>query len=341
MRAASLALLLLATPLLAGCLGLGGDDAGSGDETVQKQQAEVGSETGGIQGVVTDTAVQPIEGANVTLLETDQTTQTATDGSYAFSNLDPGTYTIAVRAEGFISTSNETQLRANQVSQADFILSPVALQEAFMQQIEDSAFFECGVGVGWNLTQLPEVPEAPLIGDPRTFGITWATCATLNLEGNTTNDDFSEDIEFEAPLTELVVEAQWDPSSPAADHMWLTADIQGFANLTGGNATLYQDVDASSPYKHVVNNTTLEEINEWFIRRCESGSSDGDRYCGYNFRDRGWPMTARTFTATDCAPTPASGCAPIQQEVNYVFTAFYNQPAPEDYSVHQGDASTG
>ncbi len=330
MRAAALALLLLAAPVLTGCLGLGGDDSDGGDESVQKQQADVSSQTGGIQGVVTDTAVQPVEGANVTLVEADETTQTASDGSYAFSNLDPGSYTITVRAEGFISTSNETQVEANSAAQADFILSRVALQEAFMQQIEDSAFFECGVGVGVNLSAA---------GGPST-GVTWATCATLNLEGNTTNDDFSEDIEFEPPLTDLVVEAQWDPSSPAAEHMWLTADIQGFANLTGGNATLYQDVDAASPYRHVVNNTTLEAINDWFVKRCESGSSDGDRYCGYNFHDKGWPITARTFTATDCAPTPASGCAPIQQEVNYVFTAFYNQPAPDGYGVYSGSNAT-
>lgn len=337
MRAASLALLLLAAPLLAGCLGFGGDDAG--DATVQKQQADVSSNTGGIQGVVTDTAVQPIEGANVTLIEADKTTQTASDGSYAFSNLQPGTYTVSVKAAGFISTQNETQVSAGQATNVDFLLTHLESDEAYTQTIEFNAFFECGVGVGWNVSQAPE-PPGPV--DPRTFGVTWATCATLNLQGNTTNDDFLETVDLEAPIHTLVWEATWDTSgNQLADHLWFTADIDGFANLTGGNATVAEDTSADSPWLTRVNKTHFDGMSTFFQNRCESGSDDGDRYCGYNFRDNGWPVVVRTFTATDCAPAPASACAPVQVEVNHVWSAFYNAPAPEDYSVYQDDASTG
>ncbi|MDX1611199.1 MAG: carboxypeptidase-like regulatory domain-containing protein [Candidatus Thermoplasmatota archaeon] len=323
------AVVLLAAPLLAGCLGFGGEDAP--DEEVQKQRAEFTADAGGVEGVVTDAAVQPIQGANVTLVETNETVTTAADGSYALSNVAPGTYTLAVNAPGFISSQQPVTVRANQASVVDFIITQLALEEAYTQQIEWNAFFECGIGVGANLT-------AADMGYP---SVTWAACATLNFQGNTTNDDFSHNIDLEAPLHTLVWEAQWDPSGNAAgDNLWLAADVQGHAGLGAGNWTVFRDTSVSSPFRAQVDKPTFQEISTYFQERCEGTGEEeqDDSFCGYNFWDNGWPLTIRTFTAVDCLPTPVSACAPLQLQVQHVFSAFYNAPAPAGFSVYQGGA---
>lgn len=319
----SLVALLLAAPLLTGCLGLGGDDGGT-DEQVQKQRANVDERAGGIEGVVTDDAVQPVVGANVTLVETDETVTTASDGSFAFSLVSPGTYTVSVKAPGFVSSKDEVTVSASQVQAVDFLLTHLVSEQAFTQQFEFNAFIECALGAGVNLSA----------AGAGTGGVTWAACSTVNVEGNTTNDRFIDTIELEPPIETVVWEATWDPSGNAAgDNLWFTSQVQGFADvLAGPNETFYEDISVPSPFHARIDKPVFQNVSEHFQAQCEEGS---DQYCGYNFWDRGWPMTVRVFTAYDCLPTPASLCAPLQMEVNNVFTAFYNQPAPDGFSVLQ------
>ncbi len=315
--------LLLATPLLTGCLGVGGDDGGTGED-VQKQRADVDDRAGGIEGVVTDDAIQPVTGANVTLVETDETVRTAADGSFAFSLVSPGTYTLSVEAPGFVSAKDEVKVSASQASAVDFILNHLVSQQAFTQQFEFSAFIECALGAGFNLSA----------AGAGTGGVTWAACSTLNLEGNTTNDRFLDTIELEAPIETLVWEASWDPSgNTAAENLWFTSQVEGFAGvLSGPNETFYEDISVESPLHARIDKPVFQNVSEHFQTQCEEGS---DAHCGYNFWDRGWPITIRVFTAYDCLPTPVSGCAPVQMQVDNVFTAFYNAPAPDGYSVIQ------
>lgn len=315
--------LLLVTPLLTGCLGLGGDDGGTGEE-VQKQRADVDEQAGGIEGVVTDDAIQPVVGANVTLVETDETVRTASDGSFAFSLVAPGTYTVSVKAPGFVSAKDEVTVSANQAAAVDFIMTHLVSQQAFTQQFEFTAFIECALGAGVNLS----------VAGGGTGGVTWATCSTLNLDGNTTNDRFLDTIELEAPIETLVWEATWDPSgNTAGQNLWFTSQVEGFAGvLAGPNETFYEDISVEPPLHARVDKPVFQNVSEHFQAECEEGS---DAHCGYNFWDRGWPITIRVFTAYDCLPTPVSGCAPIQMQVDNVFTAFYNTPAPDGYSVLQ------
>ncbi len=319
----SLVVLLLAAPLLAGCLGIGGDDGSTGEQ-VQKQRASVDENTGGIEGVVTDDAVQPVVGANVTLVDTGETVTSASDGSFAFSLVSPGTHTVSIEAPGFVTAKEEVTVSANQAATVDFILTRLVSEQAFTQQFEFNAFIECALGVGVNLSA----------ANQGTGGVTWAACSTINIEGNTTNDRFLQTIELEPPIESLVWEAAWDPSGNAAgDNLWFTSQVQGFADvLAGPNETFYEDISTPSPLHARIDKPVFQNVSEHFQTQCEEGN---DAYCGYNFWDRGWPVTVRVFTAYDCLPSPVSACAPLQMEVNNVFTAFYNQPAPDGFSVLQ------
>ncbi len=322
----SLILLLLAAPLLGGCLG-GADGEGEDQAALTKQRADVNDRLGGVEGVVTDEAIQPFEGANVTLEETGTSVRTDTDGSFAFSLLEPGTYTISVRGQGLVSSQQIIDVTAGEITPVDFILTRTFTDQPFTQQQEWAAFIECGAA-----TSNP------------VFSLTVAVCSVPNsvleevgLGGNATNDEFITSLEFEAPLETLVWEAKWSGGGPLANSLWMAADIQGHAQLTSGNWTVFVDTAVESPFLTRVNRTTLDEISAFFSEECEAG---GDSYCGYAFEEQGWPITFRTFTSPDCLPgaSPVSACTPIQLRVDHVFTSFYNAPAPEGYSVYGSDA---
>lgn len=314
--------ILLVAPM-AGCLG-GGD---GGSEEVQEQRADVTERLGGLEGVVTDTAVQPVVGANVTLVETNQTTQTASDGSYAFSRVPPGEYTVRFETSGFVSARETATVQAGQAAVLDMILTRLSLQEPFTQQLEMTGFVECGVG--WK-------QEAAEVVSPLLYDSALAACAVPNiyLGGNTTNDRFLHNFELEPPLHSVVYELGWDGGdTPATDPPLRTImEVQGFINANGSRI---MDVRGHSPIQVRLEQPAWEDISQNFTERCQglNGSQENDDWCGYNFRDTGWPLVLRVFATGGCFDTPASGCLVLQQEFTHYVSAFYNQPAPEGFSV--------
>ncbi len=318
---------VLVTAGMAGCLG-GDDQTGQGD---LQQTAVADADTGGIQGVVTDTAVQPVEGANVTLVETNQTVQTASDGSYAFSQVPPGTYTVAFRADAFVSTSKEVSVQVNEISTLDVLLSHLQSQSPFTQVFELQGFFECGVEVGWNVSQAPPPADYFFLGV--------AVCAYPNSimedltgSGNATNDKFAHVFELEAPIDTMVYEMTWEASTQFSQWMTTRVEVEGFANSQNG--TFFR-TQGPSPIHVRLEKDVFEETSEVYQQACEEGNDD---YCGYSFWDSGWPLQSRVFPAWQCASETGGGCVAAQQEFTHLITAFYNQEAPPGYSVVEGNS---
>ncbi|MDX1611575.1 MAG: carboxypeptidase-like regulatory domain-containing protein [Candidatus Thermoplasmatota archaeon] len=307
--------LLLASVAMVGCLG---DDEPTGEGGL-KQTATIQEGLGGVQGVITDAAVQPVVGANVTLVELNETVQTASDGSYAISNVQPGSYTLIVRAPGFVSTSQDVQVRASDVAVVDLIITHLRTEEAYTQMFEMAGFFECGFEVGWNVSQAPdEVPANPFF-----LGI--ALCAGGE---NVTNDRFSHPFDLEAPIHTLVHEMTWEASGQFSEWMTVSENVRGVdPNDAIGR---YMRVQGPSPIQVTMGPEVWNNLSASFKTACEDGD---DTYCGYNFRDNGWPLLTRVFPAWQCQSEEAGACAVLQQEFTHVITAFYNGPAPEGYTA--------
>jgi type 1 fimbria pilin len=67
--------------------------------------------TATLTGTVVDADMQEgVEGAEVTLAETDQTATTDEFGTFSFSDLEEGTYTITVSAEGYSNAEEEVEV---------------------------------------------------------------------------------------------------------------------------------------------------------------------------------------------------------------------------------------
>ena len=82
--------------------------------------------TASISGYVTDyvNANAPIAGATVTINTKGITKTTGSDGRYEFTDVEPGTYTLQVTANGYQATTKQTTVYAGEVTNLDFQLSP-------------------------------------------------------------------------------------------------------------------------------------------------------------------------------------------------------------------------
>lgn len=318
-------LLVAATVLTAGCAGLGAEEDAEPSSTT-RQRAQITDSMGGVEGVVTSPAIEPIEGANVTLDGTDASATTAEDGSYALSNVKPGTYTLAIRADGFLSTETEIDVRAGEVTTHDTILTQTRTAQAYTQTIELKGFFECGAEVGWNVTG----DDGPPGGS---FFLGWAACATPNSVlgtlggGNATNDKFSHTFQIEPPIETLVYEMGWEAENQFAEWMTTRMEVDGFDNDNVG--TIFR-TQGPSPIHVRLDASTWTELADGFTQQCTEGN---DTYCGYSFEADGWPLQTRVFPAWQCASETGGGCVVAQQPFTHVLSAFYNAPAPDGYRV--------
>ncbi|MCS7028647.1 MAG: TonB-dependent receptor [Bacteroidia bacterium] len=82
-----------------------------------------------ITGIVQDAEnQQPVAGAVVSILETEESTTTDEKGQYGLYNLDPGTYTVQVQMLGY-QTTKQTVVIKNENVVANFLLNPLNIMK--------------------------------------------------------------------------------------------------------------------------------------------------------------------------------------------------------------------
>jgi len=85
---------------------------------------DVMNEEGAISGVVVDAATEyPVSGVEVTLEMSDETAETNADGEFSIENLEEGTYTLVVEAEGYETWSQTIEVN-NEETEVEIRLQP-------------------------------------------------------------------------------------------------------------------------------------------------------------------------------------------------------------------------
>lgn len=315
-RAWILALLLLTVPLV-GCIG--GDD--SGDDIDQQERAQFSEDTGGIQGVVTNPAIEAIAEATVTIDELRESTETAADGSFAFSDVTPGTYTLVFEADGFLSTEQEVNVPTGDVTSMDVILTEEPSQTPYMQQREFHGFVECSVAT--------PVIAAAVCAIPNSFG------------GNTTNDRFMFTFAIEPNAWQMVAEVEWDASNPLGERNSMNVEPEGLSN---DGKTEFGGAVGESPLIVRSDRERFAEVDQNTTAVCDGEkepesaiSASQDAYCNRNYIEEGGGVQVRMFVSnTDLTGqgVPTGGAA-IQQDFRVVVSTFYHAPACEEYSLFE------
>lgn len=310
---------LLAFTLLAGCI------ASDTDDEPLESGAVATDDTGGIEGTVTNPAIEAIPDATALLVEIGEETQTTMDGAFAISHVPPGAYTLRVEAQGHAGTERPVTITAGLVETVDIVLAENADETPYQHTIDMTGFVECGLGWRQDLADIGQ----PLLQDSAI-----AACAVPNLylDGNATNDRFLHTFSLDPPLTDVVYEMGWDEGTTDATSPALRTimELDGFINVP--DARILDKRGPNPIHMHLTEDhwTSLENNITTNCEEAEDGESD---WCSLNPRTNGFNMVQRVFATGDCYDTPVSTCAVFQQEFKHFVTAFYHQGAPETYSV--------
>lgn len=126
------ALLLLGLGF-AGCAGGGDGDGGAPGGLPDVKPTQQGK--GAIGGVVVDEAIRPVAGALVSLASHGLNVTTDEMGTFAWSDLEPGSYFISVSAPRFLSTQSSADVVAGETAFVRVLLasdpSPLPYQQTF------------------------------------------------------------------------------------------------------------------------------------------------------------------------------------------------------------------
>lgn len=130
--------------LLAGCTTTekASLDAGNPQATVQ-----VDNSHGALKGLVTDTELTVISGADVGLRELQLTTKTSSRGEFLLNNLAPGVYTLDVSKLGYRTKALQVEVEAGQTATKNVQLEPIPLPgETFYETFTWTGHYTCALG---------------------------------------------------------------------------------------------------------------------------------------------------------------------------------------------------
>jgi hypothetical protein len=134
--------------------------AGCADEKVAAEptalaadgELQATSTTGVIRGVVVDTAISPIAGVTIKIVNQEKEAVTLEDGSFGFQDMEPGTYFLTAKAQGY----SKVQSTATVVAGVDkpplvrIALERLPSEDPFYQVTTYKANLRCGFAIPSN-----------------------------------------------------------------------------------------------------------------------------------------------------------------------------------------------
>jgi hypothetical protein len=306
--------------LLAGCSGDPDPDAAAAEDFSGVDVA-VSATTGAIRGIVVDERIAPIGEATVGLkgANVEQSATTDDQGRFAFSNLQPGTYFLAVTAllhqDG--QTSVEVVAGVAEPPIVKVQLPRLFTQQPFVEQTKVDGFIQCNqAGVVYGsapcITDFTGQASGPLNG---TGPCTPSGCAPQLRRVLTEQRGFRSSV---GPGWQtLVLEMTWQESSETFDRMGITFSY----NETQRPAShWYARSDSTSPMRMEIKTGVVDDTHQGEPEMIPpEGHSDLYYFVG---------VRQSTF------PVPSVA---VNQQFQLFTTWFYYGLPPEGWSLVNGD----
>lgn len=202
LRAAAIAVLSILVPL-SGCVGgTAGEpsQAATASAIPPAAPASFDENTGAITGTVTDDQIQPVEGAQIGLVEAPEiTTLSDASGAFTLSNLPPGTYSLVVAKLGFASSGKKVDVVAGSALSVPLVIVPLPVATPRHLTYPFAGYIDCA------------------------FAVVRTTLAAGCGQGGTTKNTqviFKDG--WPADFTALVFEAEWNSQ---AQPDWMAFDL--------------------------------------------------------------------------------------------------------------------
>lgn len=305
------ALPLLATVLLllSGCSGAP-DAPTQSEEDIDFGDVQATDTTGVIRGLVVDTAIRPLVGAQVTLPSTpaNRTATTGADGQFAFDGLEPGTYFLQVSLANYTTIQAQAEVVAGESEPriTKVVLERLAGTQPFVDAYHYTGYLTFGAAIG--LTSIGTTIYGPLA------------------------EQFNDKSIWYLTFTQLPMWAQgelvWEQTQPAGgDFIWEMTDT---SNTHHGHRETRE-----SPALAYWNTTVLEENRNTTL--------DPERGIAYRFFGGPHPALAPGAgilpPREQCPPVPVLGYNPcsfgfgvtVQQQAEAYIHNFFNFAPPEGW----------
>jgi hypothetical protein len=311
---------ILALGTLAGCLGAEPVPTGTPDTKAPDSSgdATVTATTGAIRGAASSLSYEPLAGARVTLLDADRQTNgretiVARDGTFAFGEVEPGSYFVHISALGYNSAQRPVVVTAGEVTQVTFQLDELRVEGPWVDEREWVGIIR--LGVRWQIEPAGigcQVFEVPVVGAVK-------TCGGYRLLGQ--SGDNGEVAVGSADTAKTIMAALvWTPAGPLGENLMFdfmcvdTPRSSSGAVLDTEHPCYFEPEKTTSPIVH-----RIDEAH-WLEH-------------GYNFTAN-W--AARIFATYGMLGTyPLTGIdagVAYEQSFKIYSAVFHEQPAPEGFS---------
>lgn len=217
---------------LAGCVsGEGGAPAASPSPSstvavAPPSETSAADETGSVEGVVTDEEAVPLAGADVLLRELTIQAKTDPNGSFAFTSVPPGKYSVIVALVGYVDEGKSVQVLAGEVSEVTFQLVRLAVVESYHTTHLWKGKMSCGaVLVPW-CGIMDEANQD--YGTPNPTEERWL---------------FNWTYASSVVPAQVIFELVWTPTLPQTAQRFTILALTGFTGQSTGPSVLRLEVD--------------------------------------------------------------------------------------------------
>ncbi len=305
---------------LAGCAG---GDAKT-EDVAPAPEVTFDEETGGIQGLVTDDSLLPLQGALVGVADTTFQAVTDLEGRFTFSDLVPGEYVLQSARLGYTSTVKRVTVSAGTAVDANLVLTAIEIEEVYYLIQNGVGRFGCGFAA-----KNPPVPG--VVGARPAL----AGCAATYGTPLSSTDQFRVDFAIQGTnvsrVKSLVLESEWQSTqamSGGFSMYWEVLQDWGAGTVYTETVRSVASAEGKSPVRAVANNTTFEEgfEDKW------TGGSGLPKYCVENGE---CSIYARAFPyAETLGPSsPVDFSVYADQPFRHWMSEFYGEFASDEYTA--------
>lgn len=295
---------------LAGCTG--GDEAAAQKTDTASATADAGGDsdggTGSLRGYVTDDEKQPLAAASVAIIKPNVAIKTDASGAYAFLNVAPGQYDVAVNLLGYDSDIRRVQVEAGTTTYANFTIAAVAAtDEAYPQFSSHKAKLQCMLrSFAW--VSSCSYPYTAVYLTAHEHGV---NLSAYNVPPDLMDNRWRYNFSVNKGAVSVVSEMSWKAQSSIADQLTLRLCTPVYDAVLDDCETQYALVTGKSPV-----------MVTWGV---PSGLPPPKAKSG-------WVMSA-VWPAGGSATEPLTNGVFLDQTIEMFNSVWYNGEPPEDWSL--------
>lgn len=310
---------LLAVLVFAGCVGIAqskADGTESAVEPVEPEDVDPNASSGILQGTVASDEAVPIAGASVALRDTAFMGVTDASGLFVITDVPPGKYVLDVARLGYEAQARSVEVQAGQLTEVTIVLVAIEISdEGYIEIIHFTGFFECALGTSFWISSCsyPYTAVYLTLHDRGVNGSNYGL--PPDIQKNIHRFNFT----VKPGITDFVGEMEWKAASAAATRMLLMY-------MCGDYDPIPDECKERHRYGRSNGFSGTSPIRAQFDPKQEfKKGCPNSKFC----LKEGHPIWVMAYAGLPFGQNQVA----FQQKFEIWNSLFFNQEAPEDYTL--------